>query len=64
MSVVVTGGASVMLDIIPYLTENLGMEVVVGNPFSKINLDPENAKVLVSYSSIYATAVGLAMREE
>ena len=64
MSVVVTGGASVMLDIIPYLTENLAMEVVVGNPFSKINLDPENAKVLVSYSSIYATAVGLAMREE
>lgn len=63
-SVVITGGASVMPDIVPYLTENLGIETVVGDPFGKVKLDPETAKSLAPYSSIYGTAVGLAMREE
>ena len=63
-SVVITGGASVMPDIVPFLTENLGIETVVGDPFSKITIDPETAKSLAPYSSIYGTAVGLAMREE
>lgn len=63
-SVIITGGASVMPDIVPFLTENLGIETVVGNPFEKITLDPETLKKMVPYSSIYSTAVGLAMREE
>lgn len=63
-SVVITGGASVMPGIVPYLTTNLGIETVVGDPFGKIALDPETAKSLAPYSSIYGTAVGLSMREE
>lgn len=63
-SVIITGGASVMPDIVPFLTENLNIETIVGNPFSKITLDPETAKTLIPYSSIYGSAVGLAMREE
>lgn len=63
-SVIITGGASTMPDIVPYLTENLGIETIVGNPFAKINLDPETLKNLIPYSSIYAAAVGLAMRED
>lgn len=63
-SVVITGGASVMPGIVPYLTENLGIETVVGDPFGKITLDAETAKGLAPYASIYGTAAGLAMREE
>ncbi|MEK7100395.1 MAG: type IV pilus assembly protein PilM [Patescibacteria group bacterium] len=63
-AIIITGGASVMPDIVPFLTENLNIETIVGNPFGKINLDPETAKTLVPYSSIYGTAVGLAMRDE
>ncbi len=63
-SIVITGGASTMPNIVPYLTESLGIETVVGNPFAKIELDPETQKALMPYTSIYGTAIGLAMREE
>lgn len=63
-SVVITGGASTMPEIVPYLTESLGVETVVGNPFTKISIDPDNLKSLAPYASIYAAAVGLAMRAE
>lgn len=63
-SVIITGGASVMPGIVPFLTESLGIETIVGDPFNKLTLDPETAKSLMPYSSIYGTAVGLAMREE
>lgn len=63
-SVIITGGASVMPGIVPFLTESLGIETVVGDPFVKLALDPETAKSLMPYSSIYGTAIGLAMREE
>lgn len=63
-SIVITGGSSTLPEIIPYITSALGIETVVGNPFLKINLDPEILKNLTPYESIYAAAVGLAMREE
>ena len=63
-TVVVTGGASFMPEIQTYLTGLLGLETVIGDPFSKFSLDPETAKSLISYSSYYGTAAGLAMREE
>lgn len=63
-SVIITGGASVMPGIVTFLTEALGIETVVGNSFAKVTMDPETAKNLAPYSSIYGTAVGLAMKEE
>jgi type IV pilus assembly protein PilM len=63
-ALIVTGGASSMPDVIPYLTETTGIETIMGNAFGKLSLDVETAKSLSGYSSIYATAVGLAMREE
>lgn len=62
-SVIISGGASLMPSLISYLTEVLGLETIIGNPFGKISLDPETAKSLSQYSSIYGTAVGLAMYE-
>lgn len=63
-SVIITGGASVMPDIVPFLTENLNVETVLGDPFGKIKIDADTAKQLAPYSSIYGSAVGLAMRED
>ncbi len=63
-SIVITGGASLMPDIVPFLTTTLGIETVVGGSFSKISLDADTMKNLAPYDSIYGTAVGLAMRDE
>jgi len=63
-SIIITGGASVMPEIVPFLAENLDIETVIGNPFAKLTLEPETAKALIPYTSIYGTAVGLAMRED
>lgn len=63
-SIIITGGASIMPGIVPFLTENLNIETVIGNPFGKVNIDPETLKQLAPYMSIYGTAVGLAMRED
>jgi type IV pilus assembly protein PilM len=62
-ALIVTGGTSGMPDIISMLTELLGMEVLVGNPFARIKLDPETAKKLAPYAPLYSVAVGLALRE-
>jgi type IV pilus assembly protein PilM len=63
-SIIITGGASTMPGIVSFLTENLNIETVIGNPFGKVSIDPETSKQLAPYMSIYGTAVGLAMREE
>lgn len=62
-SAIITGGTTTMPDLVPYLTEVLGMETAVGNPFSKVRLDAATAESLAPYSSLYGVAVGLAMRE-
>ncbi len=62
-SVQVSGGGSGMPQIINSLTEQLGIEVSVANPFARISLDPETAKKLAPYAPLYSVAVGLALRE-
>jgi type IV pilus assembly protein PilM len=60
----VSGGTSGMPQIITSLTELLGIEVSVANPFAKVNVDPETAKKLAPNAPLYSIAVGLAMREQ
>lgn len=62
-AVIIAGGTSGMPQIITDLSSLLGMEVLVGNPFSKIQVDTETAKRLAPYAPLYAVSVGLAMRE-
>ena len=62
-ALIVSGGTSAMPDIISMLTSLVGVEVLVGNPFSKIRVDPETAKKLAPYAPLYGVAVGLALRE-
>ncbi len=63
-SIVLTGGASSMPGIVPFLTQNLGIETVVGDPFGKVTMDDETKKSLENYASLYSAAVGLAMRDD
>ncbi|OGM13696.1 hypothetical protein A3A76_02620 [Candidatus Woesebacteria bacterium RIFCSPLOWO2_01_FULL_39_23] len=61
-TLVLSGGTSSMPNVIAVMTELTGMEVVIGNPFARIQVDPEAAKTLMSYAPVYSIAVGLAMR--
>lgn len=59
----ISGGTSGMPQFITELTELLGMEVSIANPFAKIQVDPATAKKLAPYAPLYSISVGLAMRE-
>ena len=62
-AIIVTGGTSAMPEIISMLSQLVGMEVLVGNPFAKVNVDTQTAQKLAPYAPLYSVAVGLAMRE-
>jgi type IV pilus assembly protein PilM len=61
-SAILTGGTAAMPNVASALTNLLGLEVVVGNPFSRVNVDPQAAKSLAGFAPLYSIAVGLAMR--
>lgn len=62
-SIILTGGTSGMPNVSALLTKMSGIEVVVGNPFAKVNVDPQVVGSLSGYAPFYSVAVGLAMRK-
>lgn len=62
-AVIVSGGTSSMPEIISALSSLLGLEVLVANPFVRMQIDPETAKKIAPFAPLYSVAVGLAMRE-
>src|SRR3990167_6831312 len=62
-SIILSGGTAGMPEAISLLSKMMGLEVVIGNPFAKIAVDPEAAKSLASFAPLYSIVVGLAMRE-
>lgn len=62
-SAVLSGGTAGMPEIASTLTKLLGLEVVVGNPFSKVEVSPEAVQSLSGYAPLYSISVGLALRE-
>jgi type IV pilus assembly protein PilM len=63
-AIMVSGGTSGMPEIVSMLATLTGMEVLIANPFAKIQIDPDTAKKLAPYAPLYAVSTGLAMREE
>jgi type IV pilus assembly protein PilM len=63
-AVIISGGTSGMREIISVLSNLLGMEVVIGNPFSRLSIDPDTVKKLAPYAPLYAVSVGLALRND
>lgn len=64
--VVLSGGMAVVPDISGALSAMMGIEVAVGNPLSKVNVDNANkktAKITPAEGPFYGVALGLAMRE-
>lgn len=63
-AVILSGGTAGMPEAVGVLTELLGLEVVVGNPFAKVVVNPDAAKSLAPFAPLYSIAVGLAERGE
>ena len=61
-SVLVSGGSAGLPEMISAMTKMLNLEVVIGNPFSKVVIAPEVAKAVAPYAPLYPISVGLAMR--
>jgi type IV pilus assembly protein PilM len=63
-AVILSGGTAGMPEAVGALSEMLGLEVVVGNPFAKVVVNPDAAKSLAPFAPLYSIAVGLAERGE
>ncbi len=63
-SVIVSGGTSGMPEAVITLGRLLGIEIVVGNPFQKVTVNPEVNKTIGNYAPLYSIAVGLALGME
>lgn len=63
-SIIISGGSTGLPEIVSSLSRLLGLEVVVGNPFAKINVSPQVTKSIENYAPLYSIAVGLALRED
>lgn len=58
-----SGGVAALPDVVTHLSSLLGMEVIIGNPFARIETDDRQRKAIVGNEPFYAVAVGLAMKE-
>jgi len=63
-SVVLSGGIAVLPDIVNQLSSNLGLEVIVGNPLLRVEVDKSQLVALKGHEPFYAVAVGLAQRDD
>ncbi|MBI3396855.1 type IV pilus assembly protein PilM [Candidatus Woesebacteria bacterium] len=61
-SIILSGGTAGMPEAATFMTKILGLEVVIGNPFSKIAVDPGVSQAVQAYAPLYAIAAGLAER--
>lgn len=61
-TVILSGGTSGMPEAVGVLTNLLGLEVVVANPFQNVVVESGAAKTLAPFAPLYSIAVGLAMR--
>lgn len=61
-SVILTGGSAMMPEITSVIAGSISLETIIGNPFSKVEVDPQAAKSLSGYAPLYSIAVGLAMK--
>ena len=61
--VTVSGGVAVLPEMVSVLSGMIGMEVSVGNPFSKLIMDKNQAQSMSASGPIYGVAIGLAQRD-
>lgn len=61
-SAILSGGSAGMPEAASELAKLLGIEVIVGNPFAKVEVEPAAVKSLAGFAPFYSISVGLAMR--
>ena len=60
--VVLAGGTALMPGLLGYFSQNLGLEVQLGNPFSTIVLNDKQKQAVYDAGPLFAASVGLAMK--
>jgi len=58
----ILGGGSVMQGLVDYMSKRFGVEILVANPFAKVEYPPFFQPVLKEIGPTFAVAVGLALR--
>lgn len=61
-SIILSGGTSGMPEALTLISKAMGIEVMIGNPFAKIAVDPQISKTILPFAPLYSIAVGLALR--
>lgn len=61
--IILSGGGSLLLNLSDYLSKRLNIQVIVGDPWNRVNCPPELKPVLSEVGPSLAVAIGLAMRE-
>lgn len=61
--IVLSGGGALLLNLPDYLSKRLDLQVIIGDPFSRISYPEEMQIILNEVGSKLAVAAGLALRE-
>lgn len=61
--VILSGGGAMLLNLAGYLSKRLNIQVIIGDPWSRISYPAELKPVLAEVGPKLAVAIGLAMRE-
>ncbi|EKD24197.1 MAG: hypothetical protein ACD_81C00087G0008 [uncultured bacterium] len=61
--VILVGGGAKMPGIVPYAQEQLGLPVMISNPFLKIHYPPSIEPIVRDLGPTFATAIGLGIKE-
>lgn len=62
LSTIISGGTAGMPELLSYLSSALASEVVIANPFTKLQVDAGTWTHIAPYAPLYSVAVGLATR--
>ncbi len=61
--IILSGGGALLLNLTEYLSKRLNLQVIIGDPWNRVNYPAELKPVLSEIGPKLAVAIGLAMRE-
>ena len=61
--IILSGGSAKLPGLVEALVGEIGVEIQIGNPWSRIQKDPKRFVRLDEEGATFVVAVGLAMRE-
>ncbi len=61
--IILSGGGALLLNLSDYFSKRLNIKVIIGDPWNRVNFNPELKPILSEVGPKLAVAIGLAMRE-